>query len=72
MTYTIRIPDDENIVIPIHFEPQENIITLPARSESFRIFHFSNFKENSVIFKQEIANGIFIPTTVIKSSYQVK
>lgn len=66
MTFTIRVANNE-IVIPINFEPQENTIVLPARSESFRVFHISNFTEKSVILNREISDGIFIPTTIIDS-----
>lgn len=59
MTFTIRVANNE-IIIPINFEPQENTIVLPARSETFRVFHISNFGEKSVILNHEISDGVFI------------
>ena len=70
MTFTIRVAKNE-IVIPINFEPQENTIVLPARSETFRIFHVSNFTEKSVILNSEISDGVFIPSTIIDSESPV-
>lgn len=70
MTYTIRCNGSE-ISIPINFESQENTVVLPARSETFRIFHILNFKEPSIILNQEIESGIFIPTTVVHSQNTV-
>lgn len=66
MTCTIRY-DNFELIIPINYEPQENTVVLPARSETFRIFHISNFNQPTVLFKQEIEKLIFIPNTIIHS-----
>lgn len=65
MTFTVSTDDDTNIVIPIISEPQTNTISLPARCETFRMFHLENFSEPVVIPAQEIASGVFIPNTVV-------
>lgn len=66
MTYTIRNNNSE-ITIPINFEPHENTVVLPARSETFRVFHIKDFTEPCVILNQEIESGVMIPNTVVHS-----
>lgn len=67
MSLTIRLPNLE-LFIPIRSELAENIVTIPARSEVFRIFrvtatHFPRFIES-----QEIATDVIIPNTMAYSS----
>lgn len=66
MTFTIRY-SETNIIIPIISEPSANTLALPARCETFRIFHLQNYSEPMVIPAQEISDGIFVPNTIVYS-----
>lgn len=64
MTFTIRTPEF-NLILPINSEPKQNMVSVPPRCESYRIFHIENFSGSCVIPSQEIFPGIFIPNTIV-------
>lgn len=66
MRMTMHLPNF-HFSIPIESELAEDIATIPARSEVFRIFHFSETKFPRFIQTQEIEEGVFIPNTMIFS-----
>lgn len=63
MTFTIR-HNPMNIVVKIFSEPKANVSALPARCESYRIFHIANFNSSCLIPAQELSEGVSIPNTI--------
>lgn len=63
MAFTIRNKGN-NIKLKIFSECKNNVSALPARCESFRVFHIENFNGPSLIPSQEISPGILIPNTI--------
>lgn len=67
MTFTIHY-QDRIIRVNIFSEPKTNTSALPARCESYRVFHIKNFNNTCLVPSQELAEGIFIPNTIARSA----
>lgn len=65
MTLTLRPSNVLPATIPIRAEVLRGLSVLPARSETFKMFRVSSTKYPCIIESQEIAENVFIPTTVI-------
>lgn len=65
MTLTLRKLDNIPIVIPIKSEILEGVSALPARSETFKIFHIKSEKFPCVVEAQEIEENVIVPTTIV-------
>lgn len=65
MTFTIRKPNTPSILIPIKSELISGVSALPARCETFRIFHIKSDKFPCLIESQEIEGNVIVPTTVV-------
>lgn len=65
MTFTVRPEGLTPATISIQNELLHGLTVVPPRSETFKLFHFENSKFPCIIQKQEIAENIFVPTTII-------
>lgn len=65
MTFTIRKPNIAPIILPIKSELINGVSALPARCETFRIFHIKSNKFPCLIEAQEIEENIVVPTTIV-------
>lgn len=65
MEFMVRKPNSMTITIPIKSELINGVSALPARCETFRIFHIKSTHFPCVIEIQEIEPNIIVPTTVV-------
>lgn len=68
MQVTVQI-NNKAVEIPLETGPTKDIFAIPARSEVFRVFKISQ-EGDQIIWNQEIAPGIFIPSTIVSSKTQ--
>lgn len=65
MTFTIRKQKYMPVVLPIKSELINGVSALPARCETFRIFHIKSKKFPCLIEAQEVEENVLVPTTVV-------
>ncbi|RYX87425.1 hypothetical protein EON73_01410, partial [bacterium] len=63
MIFELRL-DNMTVSTPIYAEYIDNTITMPPRTEMFRLFHINANKFPVIIENCEISNNVFIPTTI--------
>lgn len=57
-----------NITLPIHNNPEDDVITVPPRCEVIRkLSSLQNIKQDSVILNDELAPGVFVAGTIISN-----
>lgn len=65
MTFTMQPKGCTPTKIPIRNEILNGLSAVPPRSETFKLFRITSDKFPCVVQRQEIAENIFVPTTIV-------
>lgn len=65
MSITFKKSNKEFVKINIESELLNGVSALPARSETFKIFHIKSEKFPCCVEAQEIDEGLVVPTTIV-------
>lgn len=67
MTFTVQPANVQPVSIPITAEIIKGLSVVPPRAETFKMFKIKYQNYPCILERQEIAENIFIPTTIIHS-----